>query len=188
MQLRIWTATVVLFSGFWAPVKAAKVTNIAYSDHKSTIASSEPIPAKPIIVNKAEFGVFGIDKNGKVNFIPTSTVQLEEGTKYGWRIQLKNYQGEVKWREILKLPKRPESWGTENGENFSISANGTQGVTNRTQVTQDGMIRNSWTMVSGDPIGKHTVEIYINERRIASFEFEVVPAPSNESNIPSPRI
>lgn len=186
MQLILATATVVLFSCLITPVKASLVVNVASSLVENTIASSGSTTAKPIIVSKAEFGVFRTDKNGKVTFIPTTRVQLEEGNRYGWRIQLKNYQGEVKWREILRLPKRPESWGTDNGENFSISTNGTQGVTTRTQLTQDGMIRNSWTMVSGDPIGKHTVDIYINDRQIASFEFEVVPAKSqvDESSIP----
>jgi len=167
MQLRNWTATLVLSSLLTTWVIASLAVN--------AITSSESIAANPIIVSKAEFGIFRVENNGKVTFIATNKVPLNEGNQYGWRIWLKDYQGEVTWREVLRLPKLPESWSTDNGENFSITANGAQGVTTRTQSPKSGIIHNSWTMVSGDPIGKHTIDIYIADHRIASFAFEIVP-------------
>ncbi|MBR8837775.1 MAG: hypothetical protein DSM106950_28155 [Stigonema ocellatum SAG 48.90 = DSM 106950] len=141
----------------------------------NAITSSESRFAKPIIVSKAEFGIFRVDNKGKVTFLLTNKVPLNEGNQYGWRIWLKDYQGEVTWREVLRLPKLPESWSTDNGDNFSMTPNGIQGVTTRTQSAKDGIIQNSWTILRGDPIGKHTIFVYIADRRIASFEFEVVP-------------
>ncbi len=167
MQLRNLTVVVVLSSLLTTWVVASLAVN--------AITSSESIAAHPIVVSKAEFGIFQVGNNGKVTFIPTNKVPLNEGNLYGWRIRLKNYQGEVTWREVLRLPKLPESWSTDNGENFSITANGAQGVTTRTQSAKDGIIQNSWTMLHGDPIGKHTIEVYIYDRRLASFDFEVVP-------------
>ncbi|MDF5721383.1 MAG: hypothetical protein PUP91_13075 [Rhizonema sp. PD37] len=171
MQPRIGSATVLLVASW---IASGVVASSAYN----ALASSQSVSAKPtipIIVSKAEFGIFQVKSKKKVTFLPTNKIPLIEGNKYGWRIQLKDYQGEVTWREILQLPKHPETWGTTDGEHFSIGAHGTEGVTTRTQLIKNGIIQDYWTVVSGDPIGKHKIDIYINERRIASFEFETIP-------------
>nr|WP_033366493.1 hypothetical protein [Mastigocladopsis repens] len=147
------------------------VSSLAVND----IVSSESVNTKTISVKKTEFGVLRDDSNGKVTFIPTTNVPHKEGNRYGWRIQLKDSQSEVTWREVLRLPKLPETWSTASGENFSISADGMEAVTKRTQVAKKGVIENFWTIASGDPTGKHTITVYINDRRISFFEFEVVP-------------
>ena len=133
-------------------------------------------PAKQdnIKVIKAEFGVFRRDKRGKTTFIPTNKVPLEAGLAYGWRLQLKNYKGKVTWKEIFRLPQLPHTWGTQNGENFSLSNNGTAAVTTRTDKVKKGIIKNSWTVTSGDPQGNHLIEVYIDDRHVASFEFKIV--------------
>lgn len=140
-------------------------------------------PTKPenIKVTKAEFGVFRRDKGGKITFIPTKKVPLEEGLAYGWRLQLKNYKGKVTWKEIFRLPKLPLTWGTQNGENFNLSNNGTAAVTTRTDEVKQGIVKNSWKVTPGDPSGNHLIEVYIGDRHIASFEFEVVKSNQRKS-------
>ncbi|MDF5727573.1 MAG: hypothetical protein PUP92_05920 [Rhizonema sp. PD38] len=171
MQPRIGSATVLLVASW---IASAVVASSAYN----ALASSQSVSAKPtipIIVTKAEFGILQVKSKKNVTFLPTNKIPLIEGNRYGWRIQLKDYQGEVTWREILQLPKHPDTWGTTDGEHFSIVAHGTEGVTTRTQLIKNGIIQDYWTVVSGDPIGKHKIDIYISERRIASFEFETIP-------------
>jgi hypothetical protein len=168
MFLRVWGTTLVLAS-FW--LTSPLITSVLADQ---TIATSQSSNSKLISVTKAEFGVERVGARGNVTFIPTMRVPLQEKKRYGWRIQLKDYKGEVTWREVLRLPKQPENWGTDNGENFSLSANGTEGVTTRTQKAPNGMIENFWTIAPGDPSGKHKIEVYIDNRRIAAFEFEVV--------------
>ncbi|MBO3461099.1 hypothetical protein G7B40_024260 [Aetokthonos hydrillicola Thurmond2011] len=175
MRLRNWATTVLLSSFF---VTSWVIASSAFN----AMTSAESIAAKPIVVSKAEFGLFKFDHKGKVTFIPTDKVLLTEGNQYGWRIWLKDYHGEVKWREVLRLPKLPESWSTDHGENFSMTANGTGGVTTRTQPVKNGVIQNYWTVLHGDPVGKHTVEVYVYNRRLASFNFEVLPL----NNLPLP--
>ena len=133
-----------------------------------------PTKQQNIKVTKAEFGVFRRDKGGKITFIPTKKVPLEAGLAYGWRLQLKNYKGKVTWKEIFRLPQLPRTWGTQNGENFSLSNNGTAAVTTRTDEVKKGIIKNSWTVTPGDPQGNHLIEVYIGDRHVASFEFKVV--------------
>jgi hypothetical protein len=134
-----------------------------------------PTNLKQTTVSKAEFGLKRVDTKGNITIFQTTKVPLQEGNAYGWRIKLKDYQGEVKWREVLRLPKPPETWGTDSGEDFSISADGTTSVTRRTQAAPDGVIDNFWTIAPGDPVGKYKIEVYIDDRLISTFEFETVP-------------
>ncbi|BAZ31775.1 hypothetical protein NIES4074_42480 [Cylindrospermum sp. NIES-4074] len=173
--MRIWAARIVLaFFGLTFGIISADLLNAVPVMAEHPPASSQLIDTKPITVRKAEFGVKIVDSKGKVTIYPTTKVQLQEGDAYGWRIYLQNYRGEVKWREVLRLPKPPETWGTEDNEDFSISADGKTAVSKRTQTATNGVIENFWTIAPGDPIGKHKIEVYIGDRLIAAFEFEIV--------------
>ncbi|WP_411841130.1 hypothetical protein [Sphaerospermopsis aphanizomenoides] len=133
------------------------------------------INGQNITVLKSEFGVRIVDAQGKANFFPTIKVPLKKGDAYGWRIKLQNYRGKVKWREVLRLPKAPETWATqEKNENFSLSVDGTTAVTKRTETSANGVIENFWKIAPGDPLGKHKIEVYVDERLVATFEFETV--------------
>ncbi|GAA6621247.1 hypothetical protein [Scytonema sp. NUACC26] len=167
MQRKHWSYFIVLTTCGLIPWSIASFTI-------NDIVYSQPANVKSITVNKAEFGVLRDNNSRKATFIPTSKVILKEGNKYGWRIHLKNYHGAVTWREVIKLPKVPETWSTDSGEDFSLSTNGTEAVTKRIQQAKKGTIENFWTITPGDPTGKHTIEIYVNDRCIASFNFEVI--------------
>jgi hypothetical protein len=168
--------------GFWSLI----FTVITPGLHNSSMALAETTPKyaqsiinQQIVVNKSEFGVKIVSAEGKVNFFPTTTVPLKEGDAYGWRITLDNYQsnvkGKVKWREVLTLPQAPETWTTENKKNFSISKDGKTAISQRTATPVNGVIENFWTISPGDPLGKHQIEVYIDERLIGTFVFEIVP-------------
>ncbi len=174
--MRNWTATIIissslLISGFIASQALSSLANHSVASSGSISQSSY---TKPITASKAEFGVLRVNAKNQGKFTPTNRVLLYQGGKYGWRIQLKNYKGKVTWKEILRLPKPPETWATDDGQSLSLSANGVEAVTNRTVFTNDGKIENFWTMVPGDPGGKHQIQVYIDNRLISSFDFEVI--------------
>ncbi|BAZ91194.1 hypothetical protein [Cylindrospermopsis raciborskii] len=135
-----------------------------------------PLPNNQSIpVLKSEFGVRIVDGQGKVNFFPTTRIPLKRGDVYGWRITLENYRGQVKWREVLRLPKAPETWITQDKKhNFSLGADGTTAITRRTQMAKDGVIENYWQISPGDPLGQHKIEVYVDDSLITTFEFETV--------------
>ena len=173
--MKIWATTLLLaFFAIISPINAATKVKVAYERADNTIESKAIISSKPIVVKKAEFGVLRTEANGKVTFIPTTKVPFQEGKVYGWRIQLQGYQGELTWQEVLTLPKPPLTWGTDNGENFFLSPDGTKSVMKRTKLVKKGILSNFWTVSTGDPIGEHTLEIYALKRRIAIFKFDVV--------------
>ncbi|MEA5582414.1 hypothetical protein VB620_13820 [Nodularia harveyana UHCC-0300] len=132
---------------------------------------------KPITPSTSEFGVVTVDSKNNTEFIPTTRVVLSEGGKYGWRIQLNDYKGKVTWREVLRLPKPPETWATNDGQSLSLSSDGIEAITTRTVFTNDGKIENFWTMIPGDPGGQHQIQVYIDDRLIATFDFEVISRP-----------
>ncbi|MBE9050204.1 hypothetical protein IQ243_07210 [Nostocales cyanobacterium LEGE 11386] len=176
--MRNWATTIVLTSSWLiSGFIASEALNATLATDHAIVTSqiiSQSSNTRPIRVSKAEFGVLRIDSQGQGKFTPTNRVILHQSGKYGWRIQLKNYKGEVTWREVLQLPKPPETWATDDGENFSLSKDGVEAVTTRTQFTSDGVIENFWTIVPGDPGGKHRIQVYIDNRPIATFDFEVI--------------
>ncbi|WP_414544387.1 hypothetical protein [Nostoc sp. CCY0012] len=176
--MRTWTATVVLtFFGLISGFIASEPINATLALTDNALASSDVIsqsPTRPITVSKAEFGVLRTDSQGQDSFTRTNRVILNQTGKYGWRIQLKGYKGEVTWREVLQLPKPPQTWATEDGENFSLSQDGIEAVTTRTQFTSDGVIENFWTIVPGDPSGKHRIQVFIDNLLVATFDFELI--------------
>ncbi|MBN3894050.1 MAG: hypothetical protein HWQ41_01725 [Nostoc sp. NOS(2021)] len=173
--MRIWATAAVLASSWLISGIGSEPINATSVLVENAISSPAPTNTKQITVSNTEFGLKRVDSKGKITIFQTTRVPLQEGSAYGWRIKLKDYQGEVKWREVLHLPKPPETWGTDNGEDFSISADGTTSVTRRTQSAPEGVIENFWTIASGDPVGKHRIQVYINDRLISTFEFELIP-------------
>lgn len=177
MVMKVWAARLILAScGLVLGITAA-----SFNNHSSVLAENSPLFSQlvnttPITVNQAEFGIKRVDKQGKVSFIPTNKILLKEGEVYGWRINLKNYRGKVKWREVLKLPQPPETWATQDSDGFSISTDGTTAISERTQTVTNGKIENFWTIAPGDPLGKHQIQVYINGQIIKSFDFELVLA------------
>ncbi|WP_392481873.1 hypothetical protein [Nostoc sp. C110] len=173
--MRIWAATAVLASSWLiSGVICSEPINATSVVVENAIASPAPTNTKQITVSKAEFGLKRVDSKGNVTIFQTTRVPLQQGNAYGWRIKLKDYQGEVKWREVLRLPKPPETWGTDSGEDFSMSPDGMTSVTRRTQSAPEGIIENFWTITPGDPVGKHRIEVYIDDRLISTFEFETI--------------
>ncbi|MEH1942274.1 MAG: hypothetical protein V7L01_18950 [Nostoc sp.] len=174
--MRIWATTAVLaFSWLISGIIGSEPINATSVLRVNAISSPAPKNTKQITVSNTEFGLKRVDSKGNVTIFRTTRVPLQQGNVYGWRIKLKDYQGEVKWREVLHLPKPPETWGTDNGEDFSISADGTTSITRRTQTATEGVIENFWTIAPGDPLGKHRIEVYIDDRLIGNFEFELIP-------------
>ncbi len=171
------SATRLALASFWliSGLITVELNNIipVVAENPSTFPHPQSIPERAITVTQTEFGMKSISSKGKITILPTSKVRLREGDAYGWRIHLQNYQGEIEWREVLHLPKAPQTWGTEFGDNFSISADGTTATSKRKETVSNGVIENFWTIASGDPTGKHIIEVYAGNQLLATFEFDV---------------
>lgn len=72
-------------------------------------------------------------------------------------------------REEFTLPARPTTWGSIQ----DISADGRTARVVRTGKLTDGKIMNIWTVAEGDPVGRHVIRIFIDERLFHQFEFDI---------------
>ncbi|MEA5618129.1 hypothetical protein VB711_09815 [Cronbergia sp. UHCC 0137] len=175
MLKKIWVTRVLLTSlSLIFGVIVTDFNNATLVLAENPPESSQLVDTETITISKSEFGIKKVDSQGKVNFLPTNKVVLKAGDSYGWRIQLQNHKPVVTWREVLTLPKAPETWATQESDNFSISPDGTTATSKRKQTLTNGMIENFWTIAPGDPVGQHKIEVYIDQHLIGTFEFEIV--------------
>ncbi|GAB1539084.1 hypothetical protein NUACC21_17490 [Scytonema sp. NUACC21] len=175
MQVKALKTAFAIAALLLIPACAENPSQIFTGTKQAIQQGSQSNSTSKIGVQKAEFGIVKVDpKDFKVAFTPTDKVPLKNETAYGWRIQLKGYQGQVTWREVYRLPKSAQSWGKPANGQFSVSGDKTEAITQRTVYTKNGVIENTWTVLPGDPPGKHTIEVYLDKSLIGKFEFNLV--------------
>ncbi|MUG92172.1 hypothetical protein F7734_06750 [Scytonema sp. UIC 10036] len=175
MQEKVLKMAVFVAVSLLIPACAEEPSQIFTGTQQAIKQGSQSHSTSKLAVAKAEFGLVKVNpQDYKVSFTPTNKVPLENETAYGWRIQLKGYQGQVTWREVYRLPKAAQNWGPPASAEFSVSGDKTQATTLRTVYTKNGVIGNTWTVSPGDPSGKHTIEVFVNNIQVGKFEFNLV--------------
>ena len=121
------------------------------------------------------FGIITINHEGKEKFEITNTVPFVEGQSFGWIITLIPGFTKVKWKEVLELPARPETWGPgeASGEHV-ISENRKTSITAKEVVVEGGNIQNFWSVTEGDPLGDYVIRVYVNDLLLDTFHFKVM--------------
>lgn len=129
-----------------------------------------------LAVETAEFLVLLTDGEGGRQAIASSLVPyLPNRACFGWRIRLTDAPAMVRLREVLQLPTAPAFWSGED-DTYSphkYSADRTTATTEQFAAPKDGWIGSSWCIVEGDPVGAHFIEVFIDDRLIRHFDFEV---------------
>lgn len=136
----------------------------------AAFASSEKLPSPaPFRVLKAEFGI--IVPGG---FRPSTKVPLKDGQGFGWVIQLETPRDTVRWREDLRLPAAPQTWHADEASGkHTMSADRRTSTLERNARVENGMIYNLWQISPGDPRGRYTVRVMIEDLLVSTFEFDV---------------
>ena len=101
----------------------------------------------------------------------TRTVPLKAGQVYGWRLSLDTAKTTVHFREEFELPLPPQTWGYPEGQR--ISGDRKTSVLEGDAAAVRGYIGNRWAVAPGDPCGKYTIRVFIEEKLVATFEFDV---------------
>lgn len=129
-----------------------------------------------LAVESAEFVVsVGDGEGSERRFVSNLVPYLPNQACFGWRIRLAAPPGVLLVREILRLPEAPAFWSGEDDE-FSthmFSADRTTATTVEYKAPQDGWIDNQWCIVEGDPVGQHSIDVFIEDQLIRRFDFEV---------------
>jgi hypothetical protein len=136
----------------------------------ASLATSEKLPPPaPFRVLKAEFGI--VVPGG---FRASTKVPLKDGQGFGWVIQLETPRDTIRWREELRLPAPPQTWQADEASGkHTMSADRRTSTLERTARVENGVIYNLWQISPGDPPGRYTMRVMIEDLLVSTFEFEV---------------
>jgi hypothetical protein len=136
-------------------------------------------------VEVAEFVVTLGDGEGNERHIASDLVPyLPNQACFGWRIRLAEAPTLVRVREVLRLPEAPAFWSGE-GDEYSphtFSADRKTATTEEFKAPVDGWLVSQWCIVEGDPMGAHSIEVFIDGDLIWHFDFEVKKASEFRNN------
>lgn len=137
----------------------------------SPAASSTP--AAPIEIISAEFGIFDAATPGELVFERTRVVPHVVAQRYGWVIEVSSAQRSLAVREEY-LFAAPATTATP-----PVDDDLTPNVPRRSQVSQRqlvpvaGRIYGEWSIGPGEPAGRRSLQVVIENQLGARFEFEV---------------
>lgn len=144
-------------------------------------AAQAPAAAEPVRVEQALF--FAIDmRTDPPGIAETLRIPYRPETScFGWLLAVAPQKGTVTVREELRLPARTPNWG--ESETSTVHPDGA-GATSRIEADlSEGLIANEWCLSPGDPLGAHRVSVYLGDRLLRQFDFEVVPDAEDRTTI-----
>lgn len=128
-------------------------------------------------VAEAEFRVSVSDGEGNQRSVQADVVPYLPGRAcFGWRLRFSGSPAVVRYREVLKLPAAPAFWSGEDDaySPHRYSADRTTATTEEFAAPdRDGWIESAWCIAEGDPVGPHSIEIFIGDHLVKNFVFEV---------------
>jgi hypothetical protein len=141
---------------------------------KELPATAAPAPPTPpsVQVEQSAFGLFNRTPDGRVDFKPAKTVPLTPNQEFGWIIGVTTSKPTVRWREEFTVPTPPETWGPIDGKH-EISADRRVSTLEREVTPERGFLFHSWAISPGDPKGRHTIKVTIEDAPPVVFEFDV---------------
>lgn len=158
---------------------------VAFGTLLAAAAGAGPAAGAGIRVEATEFIVSVGDGEGNERRIASTLVPyLPNQACFGWRIRLAEAPALVRIREVLKLPAAPAFWSGED-DPYSphvFSADRTTATTEEYKAPQDGWIDGTWCIAEGDPVGAHTIDVFVEDAHAHHFAFEVKKAGNSIGN------
>jgi hypothetical protein len=140
---------------------------------ETTSDSVKEANAAPTVI-RSEFGLFFPRSAGKKKFVATRTVPLVPNQAYGWMMTVEPQLGKMRWREEFVLPVAPSTWGGPMfGVKQEISADGKTSVRHGELQAGENMMANVWTVADGDPKGKYVIRMYLDDKLVETYNFNV---------------
>ena len=128
-----------------------------------------------LVVKRAQFGILETSASGEENFVPARELPAEDGTTFGWVVQVDTTRQSLHWQEHLKLPQPPTDWGDAASDpDISIFADGRTVVAEGDDMVEDGELsRFYWALAPGDPAGDYEMDIAVEGKPVGHFAFRV---------------
>jgi hypothetical protein len=130
---------------------------------------------------QANFGLFRLSARDEVlDFKPGRVVPLAADQSYGWLLRLNKKGGKVRVLERFTLPEAPRTWGTGPTERVGRSSDSRTASIDVTLNVYDGVVYRAWTVAPGDPVGHHSIRVWVEDSPPLQFDFDVVRAPGKD--------
>ena len=134
---------------------------------------SAAVAAAPTRIVSAKFGLFVPSATGGMDFREVKSIPLIQGLPYGWVVDLETELAEVEWREELRLPSAPRTWGSRSEEGPSVSADGKTSIIQKRVQVNAGRIFNIWRVAPEDPMGDYAIRLQVEGLKPVEFRFTV---------------
>ena len=132
-------------------------------------------PAEPAVspVSRGST-LFAVDPRTEQRY-PTVRVPYRPDTIcYEWVVFFEPENREIRVRELVELPAAPASWGDVATLGLTIAPDGRSGVSELSDSIADSQISRRWCVGEGDPLGPYRIRVYLGERLLEDFQFEMV--------------
>jgi len=128
-----------------------------------------------LVIKRAQFGILETNDAGEENFVPAKELPAEDGTTFGWVVEVDTTRPSLHWQEHLKLPAPPVDWGdAATDPDVLISADGRSVVAQGDDLVEDGELsRFYWALAPGDPGGDYEMDIAVEGKPVGHFAFRV---------------
>lgn len=138
-------------------------------------AGAAPPLAAPVDIVGAEFGLFDGSRPGELVFEPTAVVPHKVGQRYGWVIEVRTPKRSLAVREeyLLPLPSAAAEAADAVAQSLTLPAERRSQVSQRQLVPVDGRIYGEWSVGPGEPRGRRRLQVLIENRPAATFEYAV---------------
>ena len=157
---------------FFALLVCAGLTAAAAGPPKAQAQAQAQAQAR-VIVTQAQAGLLGPPAAALSQFVPSTTLPLQDGQQFGWRLQLQTKLKTVRVREELTLPAEPRTWGDPEPDlKRKTSADGRTATTELQLVPVDGVIQFSWTVTRGDPAGTWVLKVQVEDLPVQIFRLQ----------------
>jgi hypothetical protein len=138
--------------------------------------AAPPLPKDeaPVEIISAEFGIFDASTPGELAFEPTDVVPHQVGQRYGWSIEVRTTRRSLAVREEYLLPPTTSVPAADPlSASLNIPNQRRSQVSQRQLVPVGGWIYGEWAIGPLEPAGRRYLQVVIEGKPAASFEYEV---------------
>lgn len=162
------------------PVPALRrLRHVAFCLSLSWWASCAAAADDGVDILSSQFGVFDDSTPGELSFLPTTVVPRVVGQRYGWIIEVKTAKRSLSVREeyVIPLPAAKDDGKNKEADEFLDGFR--QPPQRRNQVSQrqlvpvGGQIYGEWFVGQNEPAGHRRLQVFVEGRPAATFEYDV---------------
>ena len=149
------------------------MNSLAFAVAALLSAAAQAADRAPVVTG-AHF--FAYDpRNVPAGVVETNRVPHRPETScYQWVIAVQPEDRTLAVRELFELPASAEQWGRGPDQATIVGAEGSSAVTQFEDSLSDGLLQHGWCVAPGDPTGPHRIRVFIGDRLLHEFRFEVV--------------